>query len=351
MGLEIKFHKVLIKKRFPLAISRGIKGDSHNLFVEYKQDGISGWGEVAPGETENARTVEIAQDELNRLIENGIENFSVKEINNVSREMQIAPCAFAGLDMAIWDWKAKEAKVPLYELLGITKPFVPTSVTIGINPPSVIKERIPLILAENKFKALKIKLGSPEGIESDKEMFCQVMESNKKFNAKVRVDANGGWSTEDAVKMIKWLADRDVEYIEQPLKEGQEEELKYLYKSSVLPIYADESCRFSEDINKLAGCVDGVNMKLMKCGGITEALRIIDTAKSFNLKTMIGCMSESSVAISAAASISGNIDYIDLDSHYNLDPDPAFGAFLLDGVTVPRETAGHGGILKEEFYA
>jgi L-alanine-DL-glutamate epimerase-like enolase superfamily enzyme len=177
------------------------------------------------------------------------------------------------------------------------------------------------------------------------------MESNKKFNAKVRVDANGGWSTEDAVKMIKWLADRDVEYIEQPLKEGQEEELKYLYKSSVLPIYADESCRFSEDINKLAGCVDGVNMKLMKCGGITEALRIIDTAKSFNLKTMIGCMSESSVAISAAASISGNIDYIDLDSHYNLDPDPAFGAFLLDGVTVPRETAGHGGILKEEFYA
>jgi len=89
----------------------------------------------------------------------------------------------------------------------------------------------------------------------------------------------------------------------------------------------------------------------MKCGGITEALKIIESAKSLNLKTMIGCMSESSVSISAASSISGLIDYIDLDSHYNLNPDPAEGSFLAEGITMPRETEGHGGILKKEFYA
>jgi len=351
LEVEIRFHKVLIRKKFPLAISRGIKGDSHNLFIEYKKNGITGWGEVAPGETERAGTAEIAEQELKRLLKVGIEKIPLEEINNISREMKIAPCAFAALDMAIWDWKAKKAKVPLYKLLGIAKPFVPTSVTVGINTPDVIKERIPLILRGNKFKALKIKLGSPDGIESDKEMFSQVMESNRTFNAKIRVDANGGWSTENAIKMIKWLSERGVEYIEQPLEEGQEGDLKHLFEKSVLPIYADESCRFSEDVNRLSNCVDGVNMKLMKCGGITEALKIIDAAKLFNLKTMIGCMSESSVAISAAASISGRIDYIDLDSHYNLNPDPAVGAFLLKGITMPRESQGHGGELKEEFYA
>ncbi len=302
MEVEIKFHKVLIKKRFPLAISRGIKGDSYNLFVEFKKNGITGWGEVAPGKTEKAETVEIAEQELKRLLKAGIEEIPLEEINNISKEMKIAPCAYAGLDMAMWDWKAKEAELPLYKLLGISKPFVPTSVTVGINTPDIIKERIPLILRRNKFKALKIKLGSPDGIESDKEMFSQVIESNRTFNAKIRVDANGGWSTNDAIKMIKWLSERGVEYIEQPLEEGQEGDLKYLFEKSLLPIYADESCRFSEDVNRLANCVDGVNMKLMKCGGITEALKIIDVEKSINLKTMIGCMSEYSVDIYASAS-------------------------------------------------
>lgn len=351
MEAEIKFHKVLIKKRFPLEISRGVKGDSFNLFIEYKKNGITGWGEVAPGGTEKAATCEIAEEELKRLIEVGINEISLEEMNDLSKEMQIAPCAYAGLDMAIWDWKAKEAKLPLYKYLGIKKPFIPTSVTIGINPPHIIKERIPMIMQGSNFKSLKIKLGSPDGIEVDKEMFSQVLDSNKTYNAKIRVDANGGWSTKDAILMIKWLSERGVEYIEQPLEEGQEKELEYLIKKSVLPIYADESCRFSEDVNKLANCVDGVNMKLMKCGGITEALKIIDSAKSLNLKTMIGCMSESSVSISAASSISGLIDYIDLDSHYNLNPDPAKGPLLIEGVTMPREAEGHGGVLKKEFYA
>ena len=113
----------------------------------------------------------------------------------------------------------------------------------------------------------------------------------------------------------------------------------------------DESCRFSNSIPSFAKYVDGVNMKLMKCGGITEAMRIIATARAHGLKTMIGCMSESSIAIAAAAALTGGIDHIDLDSHYNLAPDPAIGAPMVEGVTMPIEKPGHGAELKSEFYA
>ena len=200
-------------------------------------------------------------------------------------------------------------------------------------------------------KSLKIKLGSPEGLSADKIMYEQVVESTKDYNVKIRVDANGGWNVKDAKYMMRWLAERGVDYIEQPLKEGEENELEKIYNDRPLPIYLDESCRFSENIPKFASYVDGVNMKLMKCGGITEALRIISTAKTYGLKTMIGCMSESSVSIAAAASLTGGIDHIDLDSHYNLEPDPSSGAPMVDGITLPNNIPGHGAELKKEFYA
>ena len=190
-----------------------------------------------------------------------------------------------------------------------------------------------------------------EGIEFDKQIYDQVIQSTKNCNISIRVDANGGWSLNDAKTMIKWLADRKAEYVEQPLKEGDEDNLKYLFKGRPLPIIIDESCRFSEDVVRHSEYVDGVNLKLMKCGGITEALKILNTAKSFGLKTMIGCMSESSIAISAGASISGIIDYVDLDSHYNLDPDPSEGAFMQNGVTMTTNKYGHGANLKLDNYA
>ena len=124
-------------------------------------------------------------------------------------------------------------------------------------------------------------MGAPQGIEADQEMFTQVIESTQKYGIKIRVDANGGWSTSEAIFMMKWLSYRGVDYIEQPIKEGEEEDLKYLYHNRPLPIYIDESCRYSEDVAKWAEYIDGVNMKLMKCGGITEALRIIQLAKQY----------------------------------------------------------------------
>ena len=161
--MKIKLYKVLLKKRFPLRISRGTRGDSYNIFVSYTHDGIVGWGEAAPGKNELADSPEKVADELKRLIASGIEGLSIYEIEQRARALKIAPCAYAGLDIALWDWTAKKARLPLYRLLGFPKPTKATSVTIGINPPEVVKERIPLLLNGTGVRSLKIKLGAPKG--------------------------------------------------------------------------------------------------------------------------------------------------------------------------------------------
>ena len=346
----IKFHKVNLKKKFPLQISRGIHSESQNVFIELIEDGITAWGESAPGKTEGASSAIQVEESLVKLIEEGIEGLSIYDVYQKGKELKTPPCALAALDIALWDLKAKKANLPLNDLLGIPKPSTPTSITVGINPPEVVKERVELILKNKQVRALKIKLGSPNGIDYDKEIYSKVLESAKSSKISIRVDANGGWALDDAKEMIKWLSERNAEYIEQPLAEGNEDQLKFLFKGRSLPIFVDESCRFSEDVPRLANFVDGVNLKLMKCGGITEALRILNTARSFGLKTMIGCMSESSVSISAGASLTGIIDYVDLDSHYNLSPDPSSGAVMINGVTMTNNGNGHGANLNIENY-
>lgn len=194
---------------------------------------------------------------------------------------------------------------------------------------------------------MKIKLGSPEGVDYDRQHFTSAAEAAAPFGVKLQVDANGGWDVPTAQTMMRWLAERGVDYVEQPLVEGSEGELPRVFEGRPLPIFVDESCRFSSDVAKVAASVDGVNLKLMKCGGITEALRIVATARAHGLKTMIGCMSESSVAISAGAAMGALFDHIDLDSHLNLNPDPASGAPLVDGCLSPLEDPGHGAVIAD----
>ena len=345
--MKVSFHKILLRKRFPLAISRGVHGDSFNVFVRVEKDGIVGWGESAPGRNEGAENPDQVISELQKLLETNINDKSILEVEYRAREMNISPCSYAGLDIALWDLKSKKANLPLHELLGLPIPSSKTSVTLGIMSPESAKDRIPILFDGSSAKHLKVKLGSPKGIEADKNMYKQVLECIKPYNVSLRVDANGGWNTENAKHMIEWLSKRECDYVEQPLAEGNEKDLKILYENRILPIFVDESCRFSQDIVEYYEWVDGVNLKLMKCGGITESLRILSTAKAFGLQTMIGCMSESSISISAGASISGQIDHVDLDSHYNLKPDPASGAKMVNGITMPRIAPGHGGFLKE----
>jgi muconate cycloisomerase len=330
-------------KLYPLMISRGLMTSSENLFVTVTDGTHTGIGELSPA-TGSAWTGSRGQGQLEAFTAGGIADNPFD--NYVAmREANVDPPAMAALDVALWDLLAKQAGLPLYRLLGLPKRSVPTSVTIGINPPEVTRERVPAILRQTGAKCLKIKLGSPEGREHDKAHFNAARDAAAPFNVKLRVDANGGWTVAEAIEMNRWLADRGVDYVEQPLAEGQEDGLPEVFAVRPLPIFVDESIRYSTDVPKVADRADGVNLKLMKCGGITEALRIVSTARAHGMKTMIGCMSESSVAIAAGAAIGALFDYIDLDSHLNLNPDPAGGAEIVDGVVLPTDKPGHGAFL------
>jgi L-alanine-DL-glutamate epimerase-like enolase superfamily enzyme len=316
---------------------------SENLFVTVTEGPYTGIGELSPA-TGSAWTSSRGESQLSAFAAPGI---SADPFGNYAsmRAACMDPPAMAALDVALWDLLAKQGGMPLYRLLGLPRRSVPTSVTIGINPPEVTRERVPDILRSTGAKCLKIKLGSPEGREHDRSHFMAAAEAAQPFGAKLRVDANGGWTVEESIEMIDWLAERGVEYVEQPLPEGQESELPLIFENRRLPIFVDESIRFSTDVPKVADRVDGVNLKLMKCGGLTEAIRIVATARAHGLKTMIGCMSESSIAIAAGAAIGALFDYIDLDSHLNLDPDPANGAEIVDGIVLPTQNPGHGAFL------
>jgi L-alanine-DL-glutamate epimerase-like enolase superfamily enzyme len=189
--MQVNFHTVNLKKKHPLQISRGVHNKSKNLFVEIVKDGITAWGESAPGKTEGAQTANEVQLHLMRLVDSGIENLSIYEVYHRSKELKIPACAQAAIDMALWDLNAKKARLKLKDLLGLPTPKVPTSITVGINPPEVVKERVEMILSNPDVRALKVKLGSPDGIEYDKLIYSQVIESTKKSNVAIRVDANG----------------------------------------------------------------------------------------------------------------------------------------------------------------
>lgn len=343
--MRVEFRTLELAKLYPLAISRGTMASSENLFVTVSDGTHTGIGELSPA-TGSAWTSPRGKEQLEAFVAaHDLDALSIHDVFAAMREAQVDPPAMAALDVALWDLKAKQAGMPLYRMLGLGKPTEPTSVTIGINPPEVTRERVPDILRRTGAKCLKIKLGSPEGRDHDQEHFTAAAEAAKPFGVSLRVDANGGWTVDESIRMMAWLATQGVDYVEQPLPEGSEADLPKIFEHRPLPIFVDESCRFSADVTKVADAVDGVNLKLMKCGGITEALRIVATARAFGLETMIGCMSESSIAIAAGAAIGSLFDHIDLDSHLNLNPDPAGGAPILDGVVVPTDHPGHGGHL------
>jgi len=338
--IRASFRTVELQKLYPLAISRGVMASSENLYVTLTDGTHEGIGELSPA-TGSAWTAARGQGQLEAFVARGLAD-NPYDNYAAMREAEMDPPAMAALDVAYWDLLAKQAGLPLFRMLGLPRRSAPTSVTIGINPAEVTRERVPDILRRTGAKCLKIKLGSPEGRDHDKAHFLAAAESAAPFNVSLRVDANGGWTVDEAIAMNQWLFERGVEYVEQPLVEGQEDGLPAVFASRPLPIFVDESIRFSTSVPKIADRVDGINLKLMKCGGITEAIRIVAAARAHGLQTMIGCMSESSVAIAGGAAIGALFDYIDLDSQLNLKPDPASGLDYVDGVVLPAERPGHG---------
>lgn len=341
--MQVRFETFTVHKRFPLTISRGTTAENTNLWVRIQAEGIEGWGEASP-----FSVVQETEKDLNRVIQElkqitpllePIHPLERQKIEKLLRH-HISSTTRAAINMALYDWLGKRADLPLWRLLGLDcRAIVPLSVTVGINTPEGAKKRVRDWLNVMDVKLIKVKLGSPEGIAADQKMLLAVKEEAA---IPLMVDANGGWNLDQALMMSEWLAELGVIYIEQPLRVGQESDLLPLYQHSPLPIFVDESCFSSQDIPRLASSVHGINIKMMKAGGISEVLRMIDLAKACGLQVMFGCYSDSALSNTAMAHLSPLVDYLDLDSHLNLIDDPFIGAKLEEGKLFPNDLPGLG---------
>ncbi len=342
--MQIKVEIFTVRKRFPLTISYGTTAQTTNIWVKIVQDGVEGWGEASPFRAgREPQTTEMIENALLQIapVLKPFHPDQRQEIEQIFIHTNLPSSARAAIDMALYDWQGKRVGLPLWKMWGLNRNAIaPTSVTIGINTPDGAKARVRDWLEYADIQILKVKLGNPTGIEADKQMLLAVREEAPQLE--LFVDANGGWNLADAVKMGNWLANLGVKYIEQPLSLGCEADLAQLKQHQPLPIFVDESCFTSIDIPKLASFIDGVNIKLMKAGGLTEMMRMINTARACDLQVMFGCYSDSGLANTAAAQLSPLADYLDLDSHLNLINDPFCGAILHQGRVFPNDSSGLG---------
>ncbi|MDJ0617352.1 MAG: dipeptide epimerase [Calothrix sp. MO_192.B10] len=342
--MHIDVETFTVNKRFPLTISRGTTAHTENIWVKIQADGIEGWGEASPfGVGNHRQSTLIIKDSLQQIIPT-LQSFHPlqrQQIEQVVGGEKLPSAAIAAVDMAMYDWLGKRVGLPLWQMWGLDKNAIaPISVTIGINTPEGARERVRNWLEFADIQILKVKLGSPDGIAADQMMLQAVREEAPTLE--VYIDANGGWNVENAIAMCRWLADLGIKYVEQPLPRGEEQHLKSVKQSSPLPIFVDESCFHSQDIPQLADYIDGVNIKLMKSGGLTEAMGMVHTARAHGLQVMFGCYSDSTLANTAAVQLAPLADYLDLDSHLNLIDDPFTGATLEKGRLLPNNLPGLG---------
>lgn len=344
--MDITYQSITVHKKVPLTISRGTRSQSTNLFVQITADNITGYGEATPFSIgDHTQTTEAIVHDLDCISE-GIACYHPLDRQIVEESLnQIGPCsaARAAIDVALWDWLGKKVGLPLWQLWGLDRQRIgPTAVTIGISASEVACDRIRRWHTDYPdLRSIKIKLGSPAGINADQAMFS-ALQSEFRPHDKISIDANGGWSLEDAKTMASWLAERGVTYLEQPLPVRANHQLVDLKHHSPLPIFIDESCFTSRDIMALAPHIHGINIKLMKSGGLTEARRMIHTARACSLDIMFGCYSDSLLSNTALAQLSPLANHLDLDSHLNLKDDPFMGAQLDLGRLMPNELPGLG---------
>jgi L-Ala-D/L-Glu epimerase len=307
-----------VRLKHAWTLSRGTWNTRTNVLVRIEKDGVFGMGESAPiaryGESAESGLAFIAK--ARPLLEKDLWSYHDRwaEIDALAPGEHAAKAA---LDMAVLDWVSRRLDVPLYRFLGLDKAKAPrTTYSIGIDEIKVMQDKVREAAG---FHAYKIKLGTKD----DRAIIEGIREVTDK---PLRVDANEGWKTkEEALGMIEWLAGKGVELVEQPLPAGLVSESGWLKERSPLPLFADESLMTAADIPPIARGFHGINIKLMKCGGIQEAVRMTALARAMGLKIMLGCMIETSLGITAAASISPLVDYADLDGNLLIGNDPFHG--------------------------
>jgi L-alanine-DL-glutamate epimerase-like enolase superfamily enzyme len=307
-----------------------------NLLVRLNCGDVTGRGEGAPivRYHENAESARRALESVSQLVGATDPWHFEKLMAEVFRRISGEYAAKAALDISLMDAAGQRLGVPLYRYFGLDRNDAPvTTFSIGIDTPETTRQKV---LEAEQFPVLKIKVG----LQNDEETIESVRSVTKK---PIRVDANEGWKDkEEAVRKINWLESRGVEFVEQPMPASMLEETRWVRGRVHIPIIADEACLHPADIPRLANSYDGVNIKLMKCGGMLEAFRMIQIAKSLGMKTMLGCMIESSIGVTAAAHLSPLVDYADLDGNLLIANDPYSGVRVEKGKLILPERPGLG---------
>lgn len=332
--MNLKYKTSNLPFKHPFTISKGTKTHQPALLVELEFFGIKGYGE-APAIPYYNITVEkmIADIEEKRQL---IEKFSFTEPDRYWHYLHHLipddPFLVCALDMAAWDIYGKMKHKQLYQLwnLDITKNPL-TDLTIGIDT----IDKMVLKINENPWPVYKIKLGTANDIEI-------VTQLRKHTNSVFRIDANAAWDQEEALEKIKIFKDLNVEFVEQPLAKDDWEGMKFLKENSPLPLIADESCVFENEVGKCKRYFDGINIKLTKCSGITPALRMIKMARALKMKVMVGSMNETSIGTAAIAQLLPLLDYVDMDGPLLLAGDVAVGVGFDQGKIIYKEGFGLG---------
>jgi L-Ala-D/L-Glu epimerase len=249
----------------------------------------------------------------------------------------LPPAQRCGLDVALHDCIAKDVDRPLWRLLGVDPARTPlTSFTIGIAP---LDEMVAKVREVGTHPVIKVKLGAGAEVET-------IAAIRATYTGTIRVDANEGWTPESAVAILTELARYDIEFCEQPIPAGTPERLRWIRERTSIPLVTDEDSKDARDLPALAGCVDGINVKLVKCGGIRGALEMIHTARALDLKIMLGCMVESAILTTAAAQLSPLVDWADLDGPFLVANDPFDGLQYANGKIVLPDRPGLGVVEK-----
>ncbi|MCU0392208.1 MAG: dipeptide epimerase [Thermoflexibacter sp.] len=327
--MHIHLHQHLLKLKHHFKIARDERSVQPTLIVELSDNQISGYGEATTN-TYYGITYQNMSEALLRANE-ALQSYTFSTPAQLWEDMKdffaSNPFAQCALDEAAYDFYGRKQEKALYQLWGLDLASMPqTNYTIGIDTVENMVKK----LQETPWDLYKIKLGTPYDIEIVKEL-------RKYTSAVFRVDANCGWSVEEAINNSHHLKKLGVEFIEQPLKAEEWEGMKEVFNYSALPLIADESCIVETDVRKCIGYFHGINIKLMKCGGITPALRMIQEARKNQMKVMMGCMTESTIGISAIAHIAPMLDYVDMDGPLLITNDIAEGVKLSkEGVIFPK---------------
>jgi L-alanine-DL-glutamate epimerase-like enolase superfamily enzyme len=333
--LKLSFRPYTLELKHVFTIATNSRTTTPVVLTEIEYDGMIGYGEASLppylGESHETVTEFLSKVNLSKY-----ENvFDLENIlNDIDKIAPGNPAAKASVDIALHDLVGKLLNQPWYNIWGFDKEKTPyTSFTIGIDTPDVVRAKVK---EAEEYKVLKVKLGR----ETDKEMIETIRSVSDK---PITVDVNQGWKDKIfALEMINWLKEKNVLFVEQPMPKTQIDDLAWLTERSPLPTIGDESVQRLEDVIKAHGVFSGINIKLMKCTGMREAHKMILLARALDMKVMIGCMTETSCAISAASHLSPMVDWADLDGALLIKNDVFDGTKIIDGKVTLMNRPGIG---------